>query len=732
LTTTTRSTSKLSLRVERAASEYAASSHRLVHLAADAVAAAGVEPGDVVEVATDVGATTLGRVAAVDGSSPEPGSVGLDRFLRRSLKVRLDERVVVRPRPVGRTARVVLASAVDLSSAHHLDDHLKRVLVESRAPLSRGAVVYATFQDSTAGTTFTVSEIDDDRGIVDEDTEVAIVHEPRSARSGDTEVMFEDVGGAAKEVAQLRELVQLPLQEPRIFAQLGIPVPRGVILYGPPGCGKTYLAKALANEVRARFYYINGPSIVGTLHGESEANLRRMFAEAAHHAPSIVLIDELDAVAPKRSTAGSQADVRLVTQLLSLMDGLALIDGVVVVATTNRIDAVEPAMRRPGRLDRELYIAPPDVAGRREILDIHTRDMPLTRAAKEHLDDIAADTHGFVGADLMELCREAGLTSLRRRSAARGELAAFRVDPVELLVDVADFQDARRTVRPSALREVTVTGAGRGWSEIGGLQQVKRRLDEAIVAPRRNADRLAALDIRPETGVLLSGPAGSGKTAVARALAAETGMNFVAVDGPEIFSRWLGESEEAVRHIFRLARQVAPAIVFFDQLDAVAPRVGATEGSRTTDRVVNQLLAEMDGLEPLHDILVVGATSRKELIEPSLLRSGRLGLHVDLPLPDVGDRVEILRLLLADVEVGAEDDKDAMILELARASEAMTAPDLRALVNGAKLRALGRSNTDGMPHLLWDDFQPVVAEAGRTACVGAAHHDGVASATINR
>jgi transitional endoplasmic reticulum ATPase len=722
---------RLTLRVERAASEYAATSERLVHLPADAVAIAGLQVGDVVEVATEVGATTLGRVAPVDPASPGSGLVRLDRFLRRSLKVRLDERVEVRSRAVGRARRVVLASAVDLSTAHHLDDHVKRLLIGSRAPLSRGAVVYTTFEDSTAGTTFTVSEIDDDRGVVGEDTEVAIVHEPRSARSGDSEVMFEDVGGAAKEVAQLRELVQLPLQEPRIFAQLGIPVPRGVILYGPPGCGKTYLAKALANEVRARFYYINGPSIVGTLHGESEANLRRMFAEAAHHAPSIVLIDELDAVAPKRSTAGSQADVRLVTQLLSLMDGLALVDGLVVVATTNRIDAVEPAMRRPGRLDRELYIAPPDVAGRREILGIHTRDMPLTGAAREHLDHIAEDTHGFVGADLMELCREAGLTSLRRRSAAQGELAAFRIDPAELLVDAEDFQEARRTVRPSALREVTVTASGGGWSEVGGLERVKRQLDEAIVVPRRNAARLAALGIRPETGVLLSGPPGSGKTLVARALAAETGMNFVAVDGPEIFSRWLGESEEAVRHIFRLARQVAPAIVFFDQLDAVAPRVGATEGSRTTDRVVNQLLAEMDGLEPLHDILVVGATSRKELIEPSLLRSGRMGLHVDLPLPDLDDRVEILRLLLAGVDMGERDDKDAMIRDLAHASDGMTAPDLRALVDGAKLRALGRGETDGAPRLVWDDLQLVVSEAGRTACVGSGHRGGVPSASVN-
>ena len=491
--------------------------------------------------------------------------------------------------------------------------------------------------------------------MIDESTEVVLNYHDSHLPDGAFEVTFEDVGGLGKQIKLIRELVQLPLTYPHVYRHLGINPPRGIILYGPPGSGKSHLARAVANEVDARFYYINGPDVIGTYTGETEANLRRMFNEAGHHSPSIIFIDELDAMAPKRGETGAHSDTRTVTQLLSLMDGLKRVDSVIVIGTTNRIDAVDPAFRRPGRFDREIFIGPPDAAGRREILEIHSREMPLSDDAQDYLDEIAKRTHGFLGADLMELCRDAGLSRLRRSAGnLQDHRAAFRIPLQDMRVEREDFELALSQTRPSALRETLISIPDVSWSDIGGLEAVKERLQETVELPLRNPQLLTASGLPPHVGIVLYGPSGTGKTLLAKALANECGVNFISVDGPEIFTKWLGESEEGVRQIFRIARQVAPTVVFFDQLEAIAPIRGQNVGSMTTDRVVSQLLAELDGVEQLSRVIVLGATNRIDLIDPSILRPGRFGVHIAVGLPDADERRGILRICLRTAVSGGE------------------------------------------------------------------------------
>ncbi|HEV8020335.1 MAG TPA: AAA family ATPase [Candidatus Lustribacter sp.] len=649
----------------------------------------GLHAGDTVRVATERGRSSVARLDAPAGDN-HAGTVRLDRFLRQALKARLNETVEIEPLELAPARRVELLPAVDVSTAHDLIPHLRAVLAADRTPVSRDAVLYLPFPGTTSGTTYLVASVDDGPGFVTPDTEITLQYADAHVPDGAMDVTFEDVGGLGAQIRSVRELVQLPLKFPHVYQQLGITAPRGIILYGPPGAGKTRMARAIANEVEARFYYINGPDIIGTYAGETEGNLRRIFGEAGHHAPSIIFIDELDAIAPKRGETGAHADIRVVTQLLSLMDGLTRVDSVVVVATTNRLDAVDPAFRRPGRFDREIFVGPPDAAGRRDVLDIHTREMPLTPDALAGLDDIAYRTHGFVGADLMELCREAGLSALRRNTSMLADhRAAFRLHTDQIVVARSDFEHALAHVRPSALRETLISRPDVTWADVGGLDELREELRELVEMPLQRPDVLAAMNLADHSGVLLYGPPGTGKTLLAQAVANECGVNFIAVNGPELFTKWLGESEEAVRHIFRIARQVAPAVIFFDQLDSITPIRGEHTGSMTTERVVNQLLAELDGIEPLAGIVVLGATNRIDLVDPAILRPGRLGTHVHVPLPDGSARRAILALFLRG------QDAAASIEALLAPTEGFSGAQLRELCSRAKRLALRRTGYAG-------------------------------------
>ena len=684
--------------VDHLANDRANGCRMLVVLDAALMHGLGVAADDVVRIATERGRSVLARLDAPAHADENTGVIRMDRLVRQALKAHLNEEVEIEPARLGPAKRVELTPAVDVSTAHDIVPHLKRAMVEGRTPASVGAVVYIPFIGSQAGTTYEVHAVPDGTGYVDESTEVVLHYADSHLPEGAFDVTFEDIGGLGRQIKLLRELVQLPLKFPQMYRHLGIIAPRGILLYGPPGAGKTHLARAVANEVEARYYYINGPDIVGTYTGETEANLRRIFNEAGHHAPSIIFIDEFDAVAPKRGETGAHSDIRAVTQLLSLMDGLKRVDSVIVIGTTNRLESVDLAFRRPGRFDREIFIGPPDVAGRREILEIHTREMPLSDSAQECLDDIARHTHGFVGADLMELCRDAGLSTLRRSAAnLQDHRAAFRIPLQNLRVEREDFETALSQVRPSALRETLLSVPEVGWQDIGGLEFAKKRLREMVEYPLRNPQVLAASGLLRHEGALLFGPPGTGKTLLARAIAKECGVNFIAVDGPELFTKWLGESEEGIRHVFRIARQVAPTVIFFDQLDALAPIRGQHSGSMTTDRVVNQLLSELDGVEQLSRVIVIGATNRIDLIDPSMLRPGRFGMRIPVQLPDSNARREILQIHLAN-NTAFEDsrDLDAILDALTPVTEGFSGARLRQVCDEAKwiaLRSIGFERT---------------------------------------
>ncbi|MCS7126418.1 MAG: CDC48 family AAA ATPase [Aigarchaeota archaeon] len=535
--------------------------------------------------------------------------------------------------------------------------------------------------------------------IVTETTVIEVTTSPVKRLEEATGVTYEDIGGLHEELQRIREMIELPLKHPELFRHLGIDPPKGLILYGPPGTGKTLIAKAIANETGAHFISINGPEIMSKFYGESEARLREVFQEAEQNAPSIIFIDELDAIAPKRSEVTGEVERRVVSQLLALMDGLKGRGQVIVIGATNRIDAVDPALRRPGRFDREIRIGVPDRNGRKEILQIHTRRMPL--AEDVDLDEIADITHGFTGADLAALCREAAMNALRRFLPKIDlEREVIPADVLEeLKVSRDDFANALRMIQPSALREVILEIPNVKWEDVGDLQSVKQELKEAVEWPLKYPEVFKRLGIRPPRGILLYGPPGTGKTLLAKAVATESEANFISVKGPEVLSKWVGESEKAVREIFRKARETAPCIVFFDELDAIAPRRGLHADAGVTDRIVNQLLTEMDGIQTLKGVVIIGASNRPDILDPALLRPGRFDRVIYVPPPDIDGRYQIFQIHTRGMPLS--DDVD--LSKLAAMTDGYTGADIEAVCREAAILAM-RENINvekvGMRHFI--------------------------------
>lgn len=500
-------------------------------------------------------------------------------------------------------------------------------------------------------------------------------------------VSYEDIGGLRRELHRIREMIELPLRYPEVFERLGIDAPKGVLLHGPPGCGKTMIARAIAHETDAAFFAVNGPEIIHKFYGESEAHLRKIFEEATRRAPSIVFLDEIDAIAPRREQVVGEVEKRVVAQLLALMDGLTKRQNVIVIAATNIPNAVDPALRRPGRFDREIAIPIPDRNGRLEILEIYSRGMPL--ALDVDLIRLADITHGFVGADLEALCREAAMIALRQ-VLADGDFTLARIPYEELVkieVRMDDFLGALRDVEPSAIREVFVEVPDVGWKDVGGLAHVRARLEEAIEWPLRYPELFARAGVKPPKGVLLTGPPGCGKTLVAKAVASESGVNFISVKGPALLSKYVGESERGVRETFRKARQAAPCIVFFDEIDALVPaRTGGGGDSHVAERVLAQFLVELDGVEELKGVLVLGATNRPDILDPAVLRPGRFDIVIDFALPDLEARREILAVHLRDKPVAPDVDRDA----LAGRSDGLSGAELAGACHRAALAAVRR------------------------------------------
>ncbi len=514
----------------------------------------------------------------------------------------------------------------------------------------------------------------------------------RGAQEAPRALTYEDIGGLKRELRRIRETIELPLRYPEVFERLGIDAPKGVLLYGPPGCGKTLIARAVAHETDAKFFVVNGPEIIHKFYGESEQHLRKIFDEASRQAPSIIFIDEIDSIAPRRENVVGEVEKRVVAQLLSLMDGLTRRQHVMVLAATNLPNALDPALRRPGRFDREIAISIPDRDGRQEILDIHSRGMPL--ASDLDMPHLAAITHGFVGADLEALCREAAMTRLRT-IMPEIDFAAAQI-PYEALqkleVRMADFLDALHEVEPSAIREVFIETPQVRWDEVGGLSAVKQQLIEAVEWPLRHPDLFSQAGISPPKGILLSGPPGCGKTLLAKAVASETEVNFLSVKGPSLLSKYVGESEKGVREIFHKARQAAPCIVFFDELDALVPERGAGGAdSHVTERVIGQFLAEMDGVEELTGVLVLGATNRVDILDPALLRPGRFDVHLELPAPNRNDRKEIFAIGLRDKPTSDDLNLD----ELADQSEGFSGAEVQAVCRRGALQVIREAISQG-------------------------------------
>ncbi len=650
-----------------------------------------LSPGDIVEI--EGAETTAAKVWRADRQDWNSDTIRIDGFTRQNADVGIGERVTIRKADATKADRIVLAPPEEASVQFGSDaaGMVKRQIL--KRPVVRGDIVPVMSSTNhpfmrapgQAIPLITVESEPDGVVLVTENTEVELREEPITGYdSPGAGITYEDIGGLQNEIQRVREMVELPMKHPQIFQKLGIQPPQGVLLHGPPGTGKTLLAKAVANETSASFFSIAGPEIISKYYGESEQQLREIFEDATEEAPSIIFIDELDSIAPKREDVTGEVERRVVAQLLTMMDGLESRGQVIVIAATNRVDSVDPALRRPGRFDREIEIGVPDETGRTEILKIHTRGMPLSDDV--NLGELADDTHGFVGADIESLTKEAAMKALRRYlpeiNLDEEDIPPSLID--RMIVKRSDFSGALNEVEPSAMREVLVELPKITWEDVGGLEAAKQDVQESIEWPLSDPERFERMGIDPPKGVLLYGPPGTGKTLMAKAVAHETNANFISIRGPQLLSKWVGESEKAIRQTFRKARQVAPTIIFFDELDALAPSRSQDHGSNVSERVVNQLLTELDGLEEMENVMVVGATNRPDMIDTALIRSGRFDRLVMIGEPSTEGREEIFRIHTRDVPLAP----DVSLRELAELTEGFVGSDIESIAREAAIQAL--------------------------------------------
>ena len=638
--------------------------------------------GDVIELKGK--RRTVAKCLPLYPSDEGKGIIRIDGLGRNNSGIAIGDTITVKKIKAVPAEKVVVAplEAIPPIDERYLADALESV------PLIKGDNVMVPYFGGRL--TFQVIGVTPaaDAVLVTQKTTFHIAEKGETLR-GVPQVTYEDIGGIRGEIKKVREMIELPLRHPEIFEKLGIEAPKGVLLYGPPGTGKTLLAKAVANESQAHFISISGPEIMSKFYGESEARLREIFKEAREKAPSIIFVDEIDSIAPKREEVTGEVERRVVSQMLSLMDGLEARGKVIVIAATNRPNAIDPALRRPGRFDREIEIKVPDKKGRKEILQIHSRNMPLAADDQElpvNIEKIAAVSHGYVGADLEYLCKEAAMKCLRRLLPELN-LEEEKIPPEtldKLIVNADDFKKALVEVTPSGMREVFIENPDVSWEEIGGLAEVKRELMEAVEWPMKYPGLYDKLGHKMPRGILLHGPSGTGKTLMAKAVATESEANFVSVRGPELLSKWVGESERGIREIFKRARQSAPCVIFFDEIDSIAPIRGAGGETAVTERVVSQLLTELDGMENMHGVVVLAATNRADMIDPALLRPGRFDKIISIPLPDKDSRKKVLEIHSKDIPLADKDSADAIDFEkLAEMTDGLSSADVASIANTA-------------------------------------------------
>ncbi len=655
----------------------------------DLIVEMNLKTGDVIEIAQSIaGKKTAALLYPGKDEDRGSNSIRIDSSLRRNLGASLDDIVEIKKIDASLADRITFAG-VEESVILRRSEQLVRML-ENRV-ITKGDIL--SFNTMGRRIDFIVVDFAPKAAAVRIHLETKITISEKTHKELEElesrRVTYEDIGGLEEEIQKIREMIELPIRHPELFKRIGIDPPKGVLLHGPPGTGKTLLARAVAYETEAHFITISGPEIMSKFYGQSEENLRKLFEEAKDMAPSIIFIDELDSIAPKRGEVTGEVERRVVAQLLSLLDGLEGRGEIIVIGATNRVNDIDPALRRPGRFDREIEIGVPDTNGRYEVLLIHTRGMPLHNDVDLRL--MAEKTHGFVGADVESLAKEAAMLAIRE---ILPKIDLDKPIPPEILMDLQiymkDFQTALNSIEPSALREVLISQPTETWEDIGGLEEAIQQLKEVIEWPFKYPELYTHLNSKPPNGILLLGPPGTGKTLLAKALAHESEINFISVKGPEFLSKWVGESEKAVRETFRKARTTAPCIIFFDEIDAIAGIRGRFAGSQVTEQVVSQLLTEMDGLEGLKDVILLAATNRPDMLDPALLRSGRFGRHIDIPMPDKDARVEIFKIHLRNKPLASDVDINKMAQDI----ENYTGADIQAICEEATLLTIRKAVLD--------------------------------------